>query len=138
MAETAAHLVDEVIPEVPVRQWVLTLPYRLRYRLLYDHDACTIALRAFVRTVFNDLRRRAKKRHGVTVGKPGGVTFIQRFASSLAGNVHFHSVFFDGVYTKRDDGSTRFVPLPPPTDGEVVTLTFTPDAPGERTLTLAF
>ena len=27
MADTAAHLVDRVFPEVPVRQWVLTLPY---------------------------------------------------------------------------------------------------------------
>jgi hypothetical protein len=28
MAERAAHLVDRVIPDVPVRQWVLSLPYR--------------------------------------------------------------------------------------------------------------
>jgi len=27
MTERAAHLADEVIPFVPVRQWVLTLPY---------------------------------------------------------------------------------------------------------------
>jgi hypothetical protein len=30
MTERAAHLVDEVVRPVPVRQWVLTLPYRLR------------------------------------------------------------------------------------------------------------
>jgi anaerobic ribonucleoside-triphosphate reductase len=31
MADTAAWLVDRVIPDVsPVRQWVLSLPYRLR------------------------------------------------------------------------------------------------------------
>ncbi len=84
MAEKAAHLVDNVFPEVPVRQWVLSLPHRIRYRLAYDKDACTIALRAFVRTVFADLRRRAKRHHGISGGKPGGITFIQRFASSLA------------------------------------------------------
>jgi len=33
MAETAAHLVDAVIPEVPVRQWVLSLPYDIRFAL---------------------------------------------------------------------------------------------------------
>jgi len=33
MTERAGHLVDEVVPPVPVRQWVLTLPYRLRYLL---------------------------------------------------------------------------------------------------------
>ena len=34
--------------------------------------------------------------------KPGGVTFIQRLASSLALNVHFHSVLLDGVCTETD------------------------------------
>jgi len=33
MAERAAHLLDRVFPDVPVRQWVLSLPYRLRYQL---------------------------------------------------------------------------------------------------------
>ena len=32
MADTAAHLVDRVLPEAPVRQWVLSLPFSLRYR----------------------------------------------------------------------------------------------------------
>jgi hypothetical protein len=31
MAQTAAHRVDHVIPNVPVRQWVLSLPIPLRY-----------------------------------------------------------------------------------------------------------
>jgi hypothetical protein len=31
MAETAAHLVDPAPPPLPVRQWVLALPKRLRY-----------------------------------------------------------------------------------------------------------
>ena len=30
MAESAALLVDEVLPDQPVRQWVLTFPYPLR------------------------------------------------------------------------------------------------------------
>ena len=39
MAERAAHLVDHVFPDdVPVRQWVLSLPHRLRYILAWDHD----------------------------------------------------------------------------------------------------
>jgi hypothetical protein len=32
MADTAAHLVDRVSPRVPVRQWVLSLPFALSYR----------------------------------------------------------------------------------------------------------
>ena len=32
MGVRAAHLVDGVLGDLPVRQWVLTLPHRLRYR----------------------------------------------------------------------------------------------------------
>ena len=31
MAETAAHLVEHVLPEQPIRQWVLSFPYPLRF-----------------------------------------------------------------------------------------------------------
>lgn len=44
LAERAASLVDEVLPRVPVRQWVLTLPYRLRDRLAWDHVLCRAVL----------------------------------------------------------------------------------------------
>lgn len=33
MVEAAAHLADHVIPRLPVRQWVLSVPKRLRYFL---------------------------------------------------------------------------------------------------------
>ena len=42
--EQAAHLVDHVLPPVPVRQWVLTLPYRLRYLLAWNHGLCRAVL----------------------------------------------------------------------------------------------
>ena len=38
MADTAAHLVERVFPRVPVRQWVLSLPFQLRYRMAYDSE----------------------------------------------------------------------------------------------------
>jgi hypothetical protein len=40
MAERAAHLVDGVFADVPIRQWVLSLPHRLRYVLAWDHALC--------------------------------------------------------------------------------------------------
>jgi hypothetical protein len=57
MADTAAWLVDRVLPAVPVRQWVLTLPFALRYRLAYDRDLCAAVLRAFLCALFAALRR---------------------------------------------------------------------------------
>ena len=51
MAERAAHLVDHVFPPVPVRQWVLSLPHRLRYVLAWNHDLCRAVVGVNVRTV---------------------------------------------------------------------------------------
>jgi hypothetical protein len=39
MAQTAAHLVDRVIPPVPVRQWVISVPKRLRCEHLLRYCA---------------------------------------------------------------------------------------------------
>jgi len=43
MAQTAAHLADHVIPPVPVRQWVISVPKRLR-GFLADRPAAVRAL----------------------------------------------------------------------------------------------
>ena len=51
MAEQTAHLVDAVLPSVPVRQWVLTVPHRLRYRLAFDHALCRAVLGVLRRVV---------------------------------------------------------------------------------------
>lgn len=61
MAEAAAHLVDHVLPAVPMRQWVLSLPFPLRYRLAYDCSLVTPLLAAFLRAVFASLKRRARE-----------------------------------------------------------------------------
>jgi hypothetical protein len=91
MAHTAADLVDRVLPEAPVRQWVLTLPYALRYRCAYDARLTSEVLRAFIRALFAELRRRVRRQWGVRAEQCGAVTFVQRFGSALDLNVHFHS-----------------------------------------------
>jgi hypothetical protein len=82
MAERAAHLVDEVLPRVPVRQWVLTLPYRLRYRLAWDHGVTRAVLAVSARVLLDFYRRGARER-GVHDGRTGTLTVIQRFGSGL-------------------------------------------------------
>ena len=49
MVETAAHLADHVFPPLPIRQWVLSVPKRLRYHLQHDPAIETLALRIFLR-----------------------------------------------------------------------------------------
>ena len=121
MAETAAHLVDRVLPAVPTRQWVLSLPFPLRYRLAYDRALATPLLAAFLRAVFASLRRRARERYGVRRAKCGAVTFLQRFGGALNLNVHFHSLVLDGVYEVLPDSrGVRFLELAPPDTHEVL------------------
>ena len=123
MADTAAHLVDRVLPRVPVRQWVLSLPVDLRYRLAYDATLVRDVLQIFVRSVFASLRRRARRQRGIRNGKCGGVTFVQRFGGALNVNVHFHTLVLDGVYAEDSSGRVRFHRLFPPDDAEVAKVT---------------
>ena len=51
MAQTAAHLVDHVIPPVPVRQWVLSLPIPLRLLLASQPMLVTPVLQVVHRVI---------------------------------------------------------------------------------------
>jgi len=98
MAESAAHLVDHVFPEAPVRQWVLTFPFPLRFLLAAEPKVLTDVLAVVQRGISTFLIRRA----GLTVSsgaKTGAVTLIQRFGSALNLNPHLHMLFLDGAYT---------------------------------------
>src|SRR5437867_1528411 len=124
MAEQAAHLVEAVLPTVPVRQWVLTVPHRLRYRLAFDHALCRAVLGVFIRAVLSWYRRRGR-RAGVPDGQSGTVTVVQRFGSGLELNVHFHALGLDGVFAPGADGTLCFHRLPPPSDADVARLVAT-------------
>jgi hypothetical protein len=96
MAESAALLADEVLPHRPLRQWVLSLPFALRFLLATRPQALTHVLSIVYRTISGHLLRRT----GLTraTGATGAVTLIQRFGSALNLNVHFHMLFLDGAY----------------------------------------
>src|SRR5882672_4605903 len=119
MTESAARLVDEVLPRVPVRQWVLSLPHRLRYLLAWNHALARAVLGVAVRVLLSFQRHRAR-RYGIRDGRSGCVTVIQRFGGGLNLNIHFHTLLFDGVFDAPGGGDTLdFRALPPPTDDEV-------------------
>jgi hypothetical protein len=119
MADTAAFLVDRVLPVVPVRQWVVSLPIALRYKLAYDSKLAAKVLDLFVRSVFASLRQRARARYGRGRYECGSVTFQQRSGDAINLNPHFHAIVLDGVFDYGDTDSPRFRYLPPPTDAEV-------------------
>ena len=94
---------------------MLTLPYRLRYRLAWDHALCRAVLGGYARTLLAFYARTARA-HGIQDGQTGTVTVIQRFASGLQLNVHFHTLVLDGVFSEARPGPLTFHPAPPPSD----------------------
>ena len=124
MSDTASHLVDRVFPEVPVRQYVLSLPFALRIRLAFDQTLCSDVLRIFMQSVFSSLRQRARKTLTATWLHCGSVCFLQRSGGSINLNPHFHSLVLDGVYVSTlPYEPPRFTPLPAPSDEELTRIT---------------
>ena len=80
MAQTAAHLDDHVIPQVPVRQWVLALPIPLRLLLAAQPLLVTPVLqlvhRAITRFLLDQAGLKAEQ------ADSGAVKLIQRFGSA--------------------------------------------------------
>ncbi len=121
MAATAAHLVDRVLPHVPVRQWVLSLPIRLRYQIAFDRELCRRVRNLFVRGVLGWMRRRALHA-GVPYPEVGAVTAVQRFGSAMNLNVHFHTLVLDGAFRSDLRGGLHFVALDAPAEAELARL----------------
>jgi hypothetical protein len=126
MADTAARLVDDVLPRVPVRQFVLSFPYEIRYRLAWDGELVSSVLGVFLRVVGRWYRRQAQAA-GHAQGRCGSVTFVQRFGSSLNVNPHVHVLMLDGVFVDGDEGP-QFVPAPRLTDDASSTPTNSPSS----------
>ncbi len=123
MVESAALLVDEVFPKQPVRQWVLSVPYPLRFLFASRPAVMGQVLGIVYRCIAAHLIKKAG--FSRTTAQTGAVTLIQRFGSALNLNVHFHMLFLDGVYVERRDGSLRFHWVKAPTSAELTRLTHT-------------
>ena len=112
MAETAALLADEVLPALPLRQWVISFPFALRFLFAARPDALARALTVIYRLLATHLSRKAgfTGREAAT----GAVTLVQRFGSALNLNIHLHMLCLDGVYAPRPDGGLRFTRVKAP------------------------
>jgi ribosomal protein S27E len=104
MVESAALLVDSVLPHQPIRQWVLSVPFPLRW--LFASEPCVLgkALEVVTRAIGSYLVKKAGFSH--KTARIGAVTLIQRFGSALNLNIHFHMLFLDGVYEVDIEGKS--------------------------------
>ncbi len=82
MVDQAAHWLDHVLPDVPVRQWVLSLPHVIRYRIAFDPKLQSEVRGVFMRAVQSWIKRRMRDL-GFPGGRTGGVACVQRFDSAL-------------------------------------------------------
>jgi hypothetical protein len=76
--QTAAQLDEDVFPRQPVRQWVLSVPKRLRYFLHHDPTAASPVPHIFPRAVDKTLRRSSPW------ARLGVVSFTHLFGSALS------------------------------------------------------
>jgi len=113
-AQTAANLVDFVLPTQPLRQWVFVLPFDLHARVSRDPALESAVLGVFIDELTAHLRTVTGTEE--PLGQAGTVSVSQKFGSSLNLHVHAHVLALDGVYTRDTDASPlRFVRAPTPT-----------------------
>jgi len=124
MCDSAALITDRVLPEVPVRQWVLSVPFELRLLLARNPRALSAVGRLFVREISHWQREQAGL-SGILDARTGAICFPQRFGGSLNLNVHYHVAVPDGVFTRgSDEDRAIFHLLPRPTHDDLDALAF--------------
>ena len=75
MVETAALLAEEVFPAVPLRQWVISFPFALRYLFAAHPEAIGKVLGIVHRVISTHLIHKAG--YSPKEGATGAVTLIQ-------------------------------------------------------------
>ena len=80
MAQSAAHLVDCVIPRVPVRQWVVSFPIPLRILFAAHPDLLSPLLQCIHRVIATFLIKQSGLQRAPA--HSGAVTLIRRFGSA--------------------------------------------------------
>jgi hypothetical protein len=133
MAQTAAHLVDHVIPPVPVRQWVISVPKRLRCFLANRPEAVAALTKIFLAEIERLLSAAAAvmiDAAAPAAARPrlGAISFLHRFGSALNHHVHLHVCATDGVFMPaaddaRCDTPPVFLPARPINQADLAALT---------------
>jgi len=118
MAQTATHLVEQVIPHCQ-RRWVVAFPIPLRHLFASQPQLLSPVLQVIHRVLSTFVIHQA----GLTQAQAqtGAVTLIQRFGSAANLNIHLHSLMLDGVYRVTDSGPV-FQPVPAPTTEQLQTV----------------
>jgi len=115
MCNEAVQIVDRVFPNVPIRQWVLSLPWELRGLAAMKPGVIGAMDGIFAQ----EIARLTKRLAGVAGAQTGSIGCPQLFGGSLNIHPHLHTLAIDGVFEKTDAGGVRFHEAPAPAKEDV-------------------
>ena len=98
------RLVNEILAPVPHRQWVFTIPKRLRIYFRYDRKL----LGKLCRAAYEAVRESVSDAVGDDIISPGMVASIQTFGDLINWHSHVHAIVTEGGFT----ANGHFVRLP--------------------------
>ena len=121
MNVAAINLTEKVLPWVPIRQWVVSVPFPLRFWMASDHKIMKTVNSMIVRIIETYIKEKAQKR-GIRNSHTGAVSFIQRWGGGLNLNPHFHIIFLDGVFQtyNSDEKDPVFIKSSPIQESEIL------------------
>lgn len=101
------HLVENVIPAVAIRQWVISFPKRIRYYLQNDNENKNI--NSVRKIVIDEIKQSVTRLTDLeTDGQFGAISFIHRFGNQLNHHIHFHILGTDGLFYQNEKGELNF------------------------------
>lgn len=112
VVEFGEWLCEEVLKKVGHRQWVFSIPKRLRVYFMYDRKL----LAKLSQCAWNVLSMYLKQGTGDGHAVPGAVIAVQTFGDFLNFNPHLHTVATDGCFDS--DGNFMGMPDPDPKELE--------------------
>ena len=109
MVETAEHLVENILPLAQYRQWVVTLPFDLRYSVAKNRKLMSRIhkiIASEILSFYKSSTDHVSERDGVG----GYISFTHYFGSALQLTPHFHILFADGLFIEEGE-KVKFVKL---------------------------
>ena len=108
VVEFGETLYEEVLKQVPHRQWVFSIPKRLRVYFMYDRKL----LGKLSQCAWKVLSAYLKVGVSIDDPKPGAVIAVQTFGDFLNFNSHLHIIATDGCFDSHDNFIVGTLPNP--------------------------
>lgn len=107
VVEFGEYIVEDVLKEVPHRQWVFSIPKRIRKFFMYDRKL----LPKLSKCAWNVLSKYLKQTVDDDNSIPAVIIAVQTFGDFLNFNPHLHIIAADGCFNKSGDFIRGRIPI---------------------------